>query len=349
MRIIKYILMLLVLLFAAAAIFVYTQNGAFEVEKSKTIAFQKNVIFNYVNDYSNWPSFLVLYAEDAKAPTKQSDITYGEASFATWDAISFATEKTTAYDSITQNLNWNGAKISSQWHFSTAQKNTKVSWKIKGNLGFKERFLKLIGLGSFRTIARDMSKTLDQLDKVLLAELNHFEITVNGIVEVPEMAFLQQMKSVAKADFYANMPSYLSKSATFFEEFELEMSGNPLCFFESTPTDKKEMQVKMCYPINEEIFTSPESEITYGKSERFQAVKATFTGDYLHIEKAWAALLAYCKTNNIDLANPSQHLEIYVQNYLQSNKPSHWVTELYLPIRTSNPIPPPPVITEQLD
>ncbi len=344
MRILKYILLLLILIVTATCVFVYTQNGSFSVSKTKSIALQKNVIFNYINDYSNWSDFLILNAKNSEKTTKHSDITIGEAAFATWNAITFKTQKSIENDPIQQTLNWNDSALNSNWNFSTENQNTNVTWVIKGTLNFKERFFKLLGLGINKTIENDMAKSLDNLNTFLIKEVNTFEVTVNGIVQIPEMSYLQQKKSVVKSDFYSTITTYLSKNALFFKDYNLFMNGSPMCFFESLPSDKNEMPIKMCYPISEEIFTSPESEITFGKSQSYQAVKATLKGDYIHVDAAWKALIAYCKKNNIEIPNQNFHLEIYVKNYLQSNKPSEWVTELYLPLKASNSIPPPPPI-----
>ncbi len=338
MRILAYFFLLVLLLFTAASIFVLTQSGQFEATQNKTIAFQKNVVFNYVNDYANWNAFISLHTIASTPTAQQSEISLGEGAFSTWDDVSWRTTKTVANESIFQDCKWKNTALNSEWFFEQKQDSTLVRWNIKGKLGFKERLFQLVGLGSFTTLEKEMGQTLTQLNQVLRDELNRYNIRIDGVVQVPNFTYLQQKKNVTKIDFYSQMPNYLAATSSFFTTYNLEMTGSPLCFFEGAPTNKKEMQIKMCYPIKQEIFTSPESEISYDVTQPFKAVKATLIGDYSHLDSAWKALVAHCKKNNIQINQSKYHLEVYVKNYLQSNQPSQWVTELYFPIQTVNTI-----------
>ena len=57
MQILKYLFLLLLLSLVATTIFVATQKGEFQLERSKIINAPKTAVFNYVNDYQNWPNF----------------------------------------------------------------------------------------------------------------------------------------------------------------------------------------------------------------------------------------------------------------------------------------------------
>ena len=57
MRILKYIILLLILAFVGITVYVATQRGDFEIQKSGIINTTRSTVFEYVNDYKNWETF----------------------------------------------------------------------------------------------------------------------------------------------------------------------------------------------------------------------------------------------------------------------------------------------------
>ena len=49
----------------------------------------------------------------------------------------------------------------------------------------------------------------------------------------------------------------------------------------------------MCVPVQDEIMTTPESEIQGNHFNEFLAIKATLKGDYSHMKKAWNKIKNY--------------------------------------------------------
>ncbi len=57
MKILKYIFLLLLLAFIAVTIFVATQKGDFNVQRSVVIKSSRPTVFNFINDFRNWETF----------------------------------------------------------------------------------------------------------------------------------------------------------------------------------------------------------------------------------------------------------------------------------------------------
>ena len=86
MRILKYLLLILLLLFVGFSVFVSTQSADFNLVKSKIIKSSKVAVFNYVNDFSNWNSFISL-----NNPSKKynfSTVTSGKGAIIDWSSLS---------------------------------------------------------------------------------------------------------------------------------------------------------------------------------------------------------------------------------------------------------------------
>ncbi len=64
MRILKYLFLLILLSLVALSVFVATQKGEFNIERSLVINSPRAAAFNYVNDYRNWEDFSSWTVED---------------------------------------------------------------------------------------------------------------------------------------------------------------------------------------------------------------------------------------------------------------------------------------------
>src|SRR6186713_2257695 len=88
MRIIKYLFLLFLLSIVALTIYIATQKGDFTVESSKVISSPRGIVFNYINDYKNWPKFSTWISEDASINSSFSPITKGQGSSFSWEGSS---------------------------------------------------------------------------------------------------------------------------------------------------------------------------------------------------------------------------------------------------------------------
>ena len=66
MRILKYIFLVVLLAFIGTAVFVTTQKGNYDVTKSEIIKTPRATVFDYVNDYKNWETFIAWAKEDTE-------------------------------------------------------------------------------------------------------------------------------------------------------------------------------------------------------------------------------------------------------------------------------------------
>ncbi len=142
MQILKYLFLLLLLSLVATTIFVATQKGEFQLERSKIINAPKTAVFNYVNDYQNWPNFNSWMLDDENLKMIFPAITSGKGASCSWTGadgtgdIQTTTSKNN--ESITQKLNNNGTESDVFWYFKDTVGGTKVTWKTKGTAIYQE-------------------------------------------------------------------------------------------------------------------------------------------------------------------------------------------------------------------
>ena len=121
MRIIKYLLLLLLLSFVALTIYIATQKGNFTVESSKVINSPKASVFNYVNDYKNWPKFSSWISSDESIKSSFSPNSVGRGSSFTWEGTNnigtIQTLYTKGNDSIAQKMEFNDTSSEVFWSF----------------------------------------------------------------------------------------------------------------------------------------------------------------------------------------------------------------------------------------
>ena len=179
-----------------------------------------------------------------------------------------------------------------------------------------------------------MKATLINLKQLLNKELKNYTITVDGIQTVSEVFYLQQKVVCEIPDFYSKVFQIFAKMQQFFEEKNIVEIGHPMVIFDSHDIPQNQVKFNVCFQIPEEIFTSPESEVTCVKRTTYDALKVTLKGDYSHSKKAWDKGFAYLQANNLVESETGRPMEVYVKSSMQTQRPSEWITEIFIPVKS---------------
>ena len=336
MRILKYLLLLILLLFIGLSVFVSTQKANFDVVRSKIIKSPKATIYNYVNDYRNWETFGTWIIEDKGISFNYSNISAGKGAFCSWEGNDSDGNLTTLFvkenDSISQKMISNGEESSVSWKFKDTIGGTKVTWTSKGKLDFKSKILAFFNGGINSTVGDTYEKSLANLDKTLDYELNTHTIKVNGIVNRPGGFYLKQSivckeKSVAK-----NLKILVPRMKKFFEKNDIVMNGKPFIIYNKYDRTNDLIGLSVCIPVKDSLRFSAGSDIEWADMKPYTAVKSTLTGDYSHTQKTWNTTYNYLAKNKLDRNTSQQIIEVYVKGIDDVKQPSKWVTEVYVPI-----------------
>ncbi|NHN24220.1 hypothetical protein FIA58_000895 [Flavobacterium jejuense] len=338
MRIAKYIFLLLLLLSIAFIVFIATQPNEFNYKSEKTIASPKNTIFQYINDYKNWNSW---YPElNFSTKTSHSEITNGEGAFIKWDETKITTTHLFSNDSIYQLEQEGDKKYSLYWKFQEEKGETKVIWGIKGNLTFNEKLFAFLKGGNEFIYTSKIEEGLEKINDYLVNEISNFNILINGVVNNHASYNIQQKDSCSLAEFPLRSNKALQNLQKFVKQNDIIINGDAFIQFSTWNINNEPLYFAACIPIEEEILTTPLSDITGHYQEEYSALKITLKGSYSHRKEAWKKALAFIKQNEEYILDQDYKItEIHKKDRSNTTKPSEFITEILIPVKAKNSKP----------
>jgi hypothetical protein len=344
MRILKYIFLLLLLSLFALTVFVSTQKGDFIVERSKIIKSTRYSLYNYVNDYRNWEDFGSWTKENKQIKITYPDKTIGVGSSYFWTSEkengTIKTQFTKEYDSILQKMDYNGTISDVFWSFKDTTGGVKVTWKSKGKMSFALKIYSAMHGGVDNIIGTIYEKSLINLDKNLVSEINTFTINIDGIRKKLPTYYLHQTITCDNSKIIKNVGIIIPKILDFCKTNKIAISGKPFALYNKCDTINDLSNITIGIPIKTDIITSAGSDILSGKMEAFSCVKTTLTGDYKNYDKVVEKTQKYFKTNDLTHDLKFSHLEIYTISKTEEKNASKWVTTFYYPTMPKAIAPP---------
>ena len=111
MKVLKYILLLLLMLFIGLSIYIAVQPGTYKFNRTKVINAPVSLLYEKVNDFKNWPSFSPWIEQEPNATITYGEITSDEGASYSWNGeiLGEGTMTTTASEtnkSIAQNISF---------------------------------------------------------------------------------------------------------------------------------------------------------------------------------------------------------------------------------------------------
>jgi effector-binding domain-containing protein len=336
MRIIKYVFLLLLLSLVALSIFIATQKGDFNVERSKIINSPKTAVYSFVNDYKNWEDFGSWTVEDPEIKISYPQKTIGKGASYSWDGKEGDGQMRTLFvkenDSISQKMNYNGTLAAISWSFKDTTGGTKVSWSSSGKMSFFFKIYAALNGGVDKVIGTMYEQSLANLDRVLDYEINTVSIKVNGLVKKPQIFYLRKTFTSEISKINKNFKIGIPLIEAFCKANNVEISGKPFVIYHTYDLEKELAKISICIPIKNEILISAGSDILSGQLEAFEGVKTTVIGDISHKKKGYDKTIQYLNKNQL-AANPIfSHIEIYSNAKANIKRPSKWTTEIYIPV-----------------
>lgn len=333
MRILKYLLLIALLLLVGLTVFVATQSPDFKVSKFRIIKTPRAIVFNYVNDFRNWETF-VNFDDDSKK-YKYPENTIGKGASYSWKSIKndgyIQTLALKDNETISQKSVNNGSKQTVNWKFKDTIGGTKVTWQSEGKIDFKYKVLYFFQGGINKVLADNYELGLENLNKTLLFELNTFSIKVNGNVKQDSVFYLKKTITCREKSVRKNTTILFSKLDNYLSKKEIKPSGNRFVIYHKYDTKTDIVTLSVCIPMKDSIKVNPKTDIQFVYLPKYNAVKTTLKGDYSHTQLAWRRTFNYITTNKL-LRNPlGEVIEVYKKDRLESKRPSEWITEIYVP------------------
>ena len=327
MKIAKYILLLIVLLFTATAVFVSTKEGAYYIEKSKIISIPKATLYSYIKDLKNNSEYNAWQKE----------------------LISIKNLNFTDNDSVTQMIFLKDKNFKIHWVFKDTLNSTLVTCSTSGELPFKDKFLYLLNKGVQYNFEEKFEDQLSSINTILTTEINTFTIKLDGFVARDTVFYIQKIVDCPEIDLPKKINSVLPKLTTLLKSTGTKSNGSPFVIYHSRDTILHTINFSIAIPTLHKVFTSSESDIVTGQTNPFQAVKATLTGNYIHKQKALEQIFAFMEKNKLEQSDKHKEIDIIQKNITTEKSAAKWKTEILIPVRPKKALFKPRTVKDTLN
>lgn len=352
MRIIKYIFLLILLAAIAVSVYIGTQNGNFDIQRSKVINVPQPILYNYVDDYKNWEDWGPWAEDDKTIQYQYAEKTKGMGASYSWKGKDgegkMTTVKTIENDSLFQKIYFEDSEPNDIiWGFQKTGNGTKVTWRMKGQMNFMMKFFAFFSGGTENMLAPMFEKGLANIDNILVGELKNYSVTVNGLTRKSGTYYIKQTITCKIPTLNKNMGILFRKITKFTKDNNITVNGAPFAIYDKFDTVNGIVTFSACLPIVEEIFTSEGSDVEGGRFYSYLALKTTLKGDYSHSKEAWDKAYAEIAKHKWLENKSGKYIEVYKTGVNQTRKSSQWVTEIYIPIvEKVKPIEVPPAVKD---
>jgi effector-binding domain-containing protein len=337
MKALKYVLLLLLIFIIGFCIYIAVQPNSFEVSRTKTINAPQSVVYNNVIDFKNWESWSSWVEEKPETKIMLSEQTQGIGGSYSWedeDGIGIMkTIDANASSSISQEMQFGDFPSSNvTWNFeSNEDGTTEVTWKITGkDLPFAFKAFSTVMGGMEKQIGPHFERGLTLLDSVLVADMNRYNVEINGTTEYGGGFYLYKTTNANSQNISEKMGQNFGAIMQFMGNNGIKQSGMPLTVYNDMSSSNVIMSNGI--PINERVDIPADSDVSINFIPNTKVLKTTLTGNYIYLPKAWEATMKYLKENGIEQSD-LEPFEIYTTDPGNFPNPADWKTEIYIPIK----------------
>ena len=347
MKILKYVLLLLLVVLVAGAIFVATRPDSFEVTRSKVIKAPAAVIFNNVSDFKNWEAWNPWMEKDTTIKPTYPEQTAGIGGSYSWTGKegggSMKNLAMVANQSLEQELKFDDFDPSKVvWELEELEDGTNVTWKMIGeNLPFAFKAVLALNGGMDNMVGGDYEKGLENLDKVITEHMKNnppqssFRLSVVSQEDGGAQQFIGYHQKIttdaAMEDMTKLFMTYMPKAGMYAATHQLE-NYTPGSLHLKWDEETKEAEFYVGLLVGNQD-TLPQSDMTITKIDAGKVIKISKFGPYgIGDMEAHQKIAAYMSDNKLAQAGPSW--ELYVNDPTKV-KPEDVQTDIYYPIKST--------------
>lgn len=210
---------------------------------------------------------------------------------------------------------------------------TKVSVGVKD----AEHSLKNRLTAPFSNTLFKRRSTADVMEflEVLNEHLDQIKITITGIETSPSTycAYIplksdQEGKALGMMRNYGYIGDILARN-------NVELNGPPFVEITEWNQETDSISYNFCFPIIRSENLPISDEIKYKRLFDKESIHAVYNGNYITSDRAWYALLAYAKRNNIEV--DAKPLEVFFNNPNMGGNELEWKADIYMPLKQKSP------------
>lgn len=341
MKIFKYLLFLLLIIFIAGSIYVATKDGDFEVESSRLINAPAPLLFREVADPANWKTWNAWREVEGINMEVTGEAT-GEGAGIIWqaDEIKDGRIQTTAvipYNTIEQDLSMQTiigeAEGRVRWTFEPEGDQTRVTWRLEGDQSFKDKLAFTVQDDDLADVFQPIfEQSLENLEQNVTRKMEEYSINVEGVTEHGGGYYMYTTTAARMSEVNSKAAKMIEQVRIYMEQNNISISGQPLIIYNQRDDRNGTTIFSTGVPTPSQVITPSGSEILNGYLEPQKVVKTTLKGHHKNASEAWESTYRYIEENGL-LVNPQgQPFEIFITDITQVDNPALWITEIYIPV-----------------
>ena len=338
MKFLKNIILLLLILFVIAAVYLATLDGSYDVARTRTIKADPIVVFDDLNDFKNWKEWGPWYEQDSTIQVQFKENTVGEGAAYTWTSdIEGGGRMKTLHVQKPERLDQEivfetpfGDMLSEvYWILKETETGTELTWGIKGELPF---FSRVMASSMEEQLGPMEERGLELFDENLQKKLSIYTIDSVGVVDYSGGFYLYVTTSSKISSIGVKSREMMEHIGKFVQKNNIRLTGSPFTLYHKFDQENGTTMFSVAYPIAERII-SQDSDILTGYMERGTYFKTILTGAYDNSKEAWEKATFHAENlkDYVVLAN-GEPFEIYVNRIENTPNPAKLVTEIYIPV-----------------
>lgn len=341
MKILKYLLFLLLILFIAGSIYVATKDGAYVATSSRTINAPAPLLYREIADLSNWTTWEGWSSQEG-INLVLNEKTSGEGATIAWEADDMRDGQITTisaipYSKLGQEVlmqtSMGTASGMIEWTLEPENGQTRVVWKLSGTQSFKEKL-------AFTLQDKDMTeifqpifeKSLQDLEENVIRKMEEYSINVDGVTEHGGGYYMYMTSAAKLGEVNARASEMIDQVTIYMEENNISISGKPFVIYNQRDERSGTTIFSAAVPTPSQVITPSGSPVLNGYLEPQKAVKTTLKGNRKNATEAWEAAYRYIEENELQVDSQGQPFEIYLTNPAEVDNPALWITEVYIPV-----------------
>lgn len=341
MKILKYLLFLLLIIFIAGSIYVATKDGEFKVETSRVINAPAPMLFREVADLSNWKNWNA-WSDVEGMNMDVTGNTSGQDASISWQAEEIRDGRihnvaVMPYNRIEQELMMQTiigeAEGSVTWIFEPEGDQTRVTWVLEGEQSFKDKLAFTIQDKDLADVFHPIfEQSLANLEQNVITKMEAYSINVEGVTQHGGGYYMYTTTASRMGEVNAKAADMVKQVSLFMEENNISISGKPLIIYNQRDDRNGTTIFSTGVPTPSQVITPAGSDILNGYLEPQKVVKTTLKGHHKNASEAWESTYRYIEENNLTVNQQGQPFEIFITDITEVDNPALWMTEIYIPV-----------------
>ncbi len=335
MRFFKYLFFLIAGLFIVGSFYIATLENDYTIETKQLVKAPLSVVLEEINTYKNWEYWNPYTEKGSVVTLKGSE----EKPFYSWESEGEKGEMHTISSSIHKELTQkitlqNEEALNFTWNFKKQEEGTEVLMTVKGKKTFMDKVYELAHIEIDTNNTEKYKKGLEILAEKMAEKMDRHTILNGGITDFGGGFYLYITRSSKLDKVGEEMAKNLPEIMEYMQEKGISSYGKPFALYHRWNREENTVLFSCCVPVRERMTTS--NNILVGFLKPHRVFKTTLKGDYKFLKEAWDDAYKNIAERGLKIDEETTPFEIYTTGLFQTQNPTKWITEIYIPILQEN-------------